>query len=747
MSGTGTKLTPALCSAFLASTPDGITIVDPDGRIIEWNKGCERIFQRPREEVLGRHLADIQYESFPEALRSDERLHGIRMMMNRILTAEIELPVQGIQSFVIVRPDSSRCHIEQQPFIMEIDGQRHLAAVIRDVTDRLDISDSLEWELHLNVAVSKLSNALQDTTLALSDIAFIVHDNAIGLTGSEHGYVGTIEQGTGSLVVHTFTEMINSTCRVDDSAKKIEFPRRPDGTYNSLWGHALNTREPFFTNDVPAHAATSGTPRGHIPLFNFLSVPVIWEGEPVGQIALANKPNGFLHRDLFGIERLANLFALFLDRKAKDDRLRASEERFATFMKNFPGPTFILDENNNVVHLNEWYAREFSWEIEGLEGCSLDSVLSSEMLRSFEAQNRRVLLEKRAQQFEDKVVTRSGPRTFLTTKFPLKLSNDATLIGGFSLDITERAATEQRLRESERDFRELFESAGDALIVFEPDDEHILDVNAQACRVYGLAKHDFVRSKLTEFSLTPEAGRERIDQLLKTGHLDTFETVHHTADGRDIIVSVAARLVDFKGQRAILSINRDITEEKRVRAEHERYSMTLNSLLDRLPLLIIRARHDLTIQSVMGRTENIIGVAQEEVVQDDLVNLFPEKAGELRRHPLQQPLQFRAAYQRDDDTLSLQAYLFPTDEGILAIAMDVSEQVRLEEKLRDSQKLESLGVLAGGIAHDFNNLLMGVLGNATLLQDMLPTDDDLQDILHDIVDSAERASKLSRQML
>jgi nitrogen-specific signal transduction histidine kinase/CheY-like chemotaxis protein len=75
------------------------------------------------------------------------------------------------------------------------------------------------------------------------------------------------------------------------------------------------------------------------------------------------------------------------------------------------------------------------------------------------------------------------------------------------------------------------------------------------------------------------------------------------------------------------------------------------------------------------------------------------------------------------------------------------ERRRIDEKLRETQKLESLGVLAGGIAHDFNNLLMGVLGNASLALLDLPPESPADYSIRQIEDAARRAAELTRQML
>jgi signal transduction histidine kinase len=84
---------------------------------------------------------------------------------------------------------------------------------------------------------------------------------------------------------------------------------------------------------------------------------------------------------------------------------------------------------------------------------------------------------------------------------------------------------------------------------------------------------------------------------------------------------------------------------------------------------------------------------------------------------------------------------------LTGVLMDVTQQKQMEEHLRETQKLESLGILAGGIAHDFNNLLVGIVGNASLAQEILPGLSPVRPLLEEVVRAGERAANLTQQML
>jgi PAS domain S-box-containing protein len=87
------------------------------------------------------------------------------------------------------------------------------------------------------------------------------------------------------------------------------------------------------------------------------------------------------------------------------------------------------------------------------------------------------------------------------------------------------------------------------------------------------------------------------------------------------------------------------------------------------------------------------------------------------------------------------------DGGVVAIIHDVTDTTRLEEQLRQSQKMESVGLLAGGVAHDFNNILQIIQGSVLLLDDEGSSPEDKAECLRQVRDAVKKASELTRQLL
>ncbi len=216
------------------------------------------------------------------------------------------------------------------------DDRGGLAQIIEycvDVTAHKRVMEQHQWELDVNKALVELADALIDSAFSIEDVADIVLAQARRLTGSEHGYVASIDPETGAMIGHTLTHMMGRQCAMEPDKQSVVFPPLPDGRYPSLWGHAFNTGCGFYTNAPNEHPASGGIPTGHIPLKNFLAVPALVGDVVAGQIALANSANGYSERDLDAITRMAQLYALAVQRRRAEMALRSSEERYALAQK------------------------------------------------------------------------------------------------------------------------------------------------------------------------------------------------------------------------------------------------------------------------------------------------------------------------------------------------------------------------------------------------------------------------------
>jgi len=86
-------------------------------------------------------------------------------------------------------------------------------------------------------------------------------------------------------------------------------------------------------------------------------------------------------------------------------------------------------------------------------------------------------------------------------------------------------------------------------------------------------------------------------------------------------------------------------------------------------------------------------------------------------------------------------------EGILSIGLDISEKNQIEDQLRQTQKMESVGLLAGGVAHDYNNMLSIITGYSELALEKVKPSDPLHDDLMEILAAAKRSTDITRQLL
>lgn len=164
------------------------------------------------------------------------------------------------------------------------------------------------------------------------------------------------------------------------------------------------------------------------------------------------------------------------------------------------------------------------------------------------------------------------------------------------------------------------------------------------------------------------------------------------------------------------------------------------------------------ITDVNAATENVTGYSREELIGRDFTTYFTDeekartglqqvfKEGSARDYPLQihhrdghvTPVLYNASVFRSEDG---------EVKGAFAAARDISELNKLEEQLRQSQKMEALGLLAGGVAHDFNNMLTAILGYTELLLDKVKDNAVEKHYAEVILESSKKAAALTSSLL
>ena len=326
-----------------------------------------------------------------------------------------------------------------------------------------------------------------------------------------------------------------------------------------------------------------------------------------------------------------------------------------------------------------------------------------------------------------------------------------------------RIKAEDALRESETKFRTLFEvmTEGVALheIVYDElglaADYRILSTNP-AFEIQTGFRPDQIHGRLaTEIYQTAEAPcLERFATVARTGEPDAFETTFLSSD------SCFQVSVTSPKQGHFVTVLDNITErkkaEKALRDSEERYRKLFEMESDAIMLIDVETGLILDANSA---TSELYGYCIEELrsLRPVDISAEPEKTIQsLKESTALVPLRFHK--KKDGTVFPVEITGRHSDMGgrivNIAAIRDISDRLeaekerkKLEDQLRQAQKLEAVGTLAGGIAHDFNNLLAPIIGYAemTLLgtPDPSPARRDLEQILN----AGIRASELVKQIL
>jgi PAS domain S-box-containing protein len=356
---------------------------------------------------------------------------------------------------------------------------------------------------------------------------------------------------------------------------------------------------------------------------------------------------------------------------------------------------------------------------------------------------------------------------------PVRAAEGAMLV--LLRDISDVVSVAEALRVSQDRFDALTHNASD-LIVELDDAGRFLFVSDNSEHIMGRKPEELVGRSIAEFAEsggvhpddrgamlasfaeTIAAGRRsgrRLGRfLLADGAWHWFESQFTTYQGRN-------------GEWRSIAICRDITERLRAQEElresEERYRLITETAHEIISELDTEGR----VTYVSPAAEQVLGYRPEELIgTTPVMMLHPdevERAVENLLTGIRTGLPMRTepyrARHKDGSWrwLENEGVVYTRADGevrFLMVGRDVTDRIRAQEeriafdaRMRQTQRLEGLGVMAGGIAHDFNNLLTPILGDATLALLDLPVDSPVRARVERIQKAARRAAALTHQML
>lgn len=322
---------------------------------------------------------------------------------------------------------------------------------------------------------------------------------------------------------------------------------------------------------------------------------------------------------------------------------------------------------------------------------------------------------------------------------------------------------EAALRESEAKYRSLFENATEGVYQTSADGK-IVAANPALVKMLGYESEAELQEVdvAADLYVLSEERNHFTRELEGAGLLREMELTLRCKDGQHIAVLDSARVIRAEDGQAVgfWGVLTDITERRRIEDKLRQTQFAVDHAADAVFWMNEDARfiyiNDAACRSLGYSREELLAMTVHDIDAKSSADSWPERWSALKEHG---SMVGESRHRRKDGTtfpVELSAnYQEFSDIGFnCAFARDISERKyeeekrrRLDDRVRDAQKMESLSVLAGGVAHDFNNLLMGVLGNAELaLIDLSPVS-PARESVEKIRTAALRAADLARQML
>ena len=681
-------------ATLLDAVGQAVVATDLDGRIVYWNRAAERIYGWSEEEALGEPVAELTPADMTRAEAKE-------------IMASLQQGESWSGEFEVRRKDGSpfTALVTNAPILDSEDRQIGIVGVSSD------ISDLKQVEADLRERVKEQRTLYRATR--------ILHRQDLDLDERLQRFVETLPPGW------LYPEITCARLTLEEGGR-IE----TDGFQETPW---------TLTAEVGGGDESFGT----------LEVALV-EERPT------RDEGPFLAEERALLDTLANTVAEALQR----DRLN---RHLSQTVASLEEAVIIVDsrgDGRGIVRVNPAAEEMFGYSMDEMIGKTTEHLhVSPENFRRF-AEEGVPALERDGVFRATYPLKRSDGNTFEAEQTVTLLDPSKGMEGGVVSvirDVSEARRAERQLRASEERFRQIAERIEDVFWISSPGKDRMLYLSPAFETIWGREREEVYRDPALWMEPVVEEDRERVRRYVDRQPEGEQEVEYRIRRPDGQIRWIHDRSFPVGGTDGetvqVVGVAEDITQRREV---EERLQAIIGEMTDAVYILDEDGRVGFSTPAV----EDIAGIPATEFEGMDALGLVHDedidRVRDMSREILQEQgssmrIQYRIVdrQQKVHHVESVVRNLMdrPGVHGLLVATRDITERVELENKMRQSQRLEAVGRLAGGIAHDFNNLLTVIRGETDLLLMELEEDDPLIEEVDMIQTTADRAAHLTSQLL
>ena len=694
----------------IKNMPNAYILWNRDLKVVEWNKAAEEIFGYSKEEMLGKNPVDF---IVPKPVR-----HLVEEVIRKLEIGEV---VNYSEKDNNIRKDGKliSCQWFNTPLADKDGNIFGILTLAQDVTDRKQAEESLQKsEERFRSLVEQIPDGVYRST---PEGRFVdVNPAMVELFG--YGSKGALMEV--------------------DIKKELYFDDKERDEVNEL---LMETGQENFQVFRMRHK------KGH----------EIWV-EDHGNLVHDADGNVLYHE---GVLRDIS------DRKRAEEKLKASEARFRSLYQNTPVMLHSIDGEGRLIGVSDYWLKKM--------GYARSEVLGKKS-SDFLTEKSRLEIGKTMSDFFEKGVVKDVPYQFVKKNgeiMDVELSaiverkEDGAVIRslGVMIDVTERKKIEQKLLESEEQFRAMCATANDGIMMMDAAGK-VTYCNEAARMMFGYPANQMLGKALHNL-VVPERYRQVFEKQFKifkkTGKGPAIgKRVELSAlrrEGTEFPIELSLSGVKIKGEWHSIGFVQDISLRKKNEEELETMSYALEQSANGVLITDTQGNIEYvnptftqttgyTAEEVMGKNPRFLKSGKTPL--EEYKKLWTSiKAGgkwhgEFHNRKKDGTLYWESAsISAVKDKAGQISHFLAIKEDITERKLEEEKRAQLEEQLRQAQKMETMGRLAGGIAHDFNNILQAIHGYVDMCLEEVAVDNQIHEDLTEVMKATNRAKDLVQQIL